>query len=105
RGPALFPRPLSPARKRAGLRPSDRRVPVAAPAEFASQRDDVRGIAATLRQLQFLRRHIMAQPRPILLCTVGTSLFFPNLKGLADQLAAGKLAEDRRPLAEAYRDK
>jgi putative CRISPR-associated protein (TIGR02619 family) len=47
----------------------------------------------------------MPQPRPILLCTVGTSLFFPNLKGLADQFAAGKLADDRRPLAEAYRDK
>jgi putative CRISPR-associated protein (TIGR02619 family) len=47
----------------------------------------------------------MTQPRPILLCTVGTSLFFPNLKGLADQLAAGKLADDKRPLAEAYRDK
>ncbi len=47
----------------------------------------------------------MTQPRPILLCTVGTSLFFPNLKGLADQLAAGKLADDKRPLAEAYHDK
>jgi putative CRISPR-associated protein (TIGR02619 family) len=47
----------------------------------------------------------MTQPRPILLCTVGTSLFFPNLKGLADQLAAGTLADDRRTLAEAFRDR
>jgi putative CRISPR-associated protein (TIGR02619 family) len=42
-------------------------------------------------------------PRPILLCTVGTSLVYPNLKGLADQLAAGTLADAKRPLAEAFR--
>ena len=43
-------------------------------------------------------------PRPMLLCTVGTSLFFPNLNGLRDKLAAGALTDDLRPLAEAYRD-
>jgi putative CRISPR-associated protein (TIGR02619 family) len=47
----------------------------------------------------------MAQPRPILLSTVGTSLFYPNLAGLKDKLAAGALGDDLRPLAEAYRDR
>ena len=40
----------------------------------------------------------------ILLCTVGTSLFFPNLEGLRTKLAANSLSEGdpNRPLAEAY---
>ena len=46
----------------------------------------------------------MPTPRPILLCTVGTSLF-SNLKPLADQLAAGKVGDEQRALAEAYRDR
>jgi putative CRISPR-associated protein (TIGR02619 family) len=44
-------------------------------------------------------------PRPVLLCTVGTSLFVPNLNGLKDRLAAGTVPEDLHPLAEAYRDR
>src|SRR5437667_306649 len=43
----------------------------------------------------------MAQPQ-ILICTVGTSLFRPNLEGLKKDLQAGTVAADRRPLAEAY---
>ena|SRR5579884_2888904 len=39
----------------------------------------------------------------VLLCTVGTSLFRPNLEGLDRALADGTIAEDRRGLAEAYR--
>ena len=40
--------------------------------------------------------------RPILLCTVGTSLFRPNLENLKRELQKGELGEDRRQLAEAY---
>ncbi len=40
--------------------------------------------------------------RPILLCTVGTSLFRPNLENLKRDLQDGKIGEDRRQLAEAY---
>lgn len=42
-------------------------------------------------------------PAPILLCTVGTSLF-SNIKGLIPQLASGALldGDPARPLAEAY---
>ncbi len=39
---------------------------------------------------------------PVLVCTVGTSLFRPNLEGLKAQLAAGALPAEYRPLAEAY---
>ncbi|HVS38762.1 MAG TPA: putative CRISPR-associated protein [Gemmataceae bacterium] len=38
----------------------------------------------------------------ILICTVGTSLFRPNLEGLKKDLAEGKIREDLRPLAQAY---
>jgi putative CRISPR-associated protein (TIGR02619 family) len=41
-------------------------------------------------------------PRPILLCTLGTSLFRPNLEGLKKELAADNIRPDLRPLAEAY---
>ncbi len=44
-------------------------------------------------------------PRPVLLSTVGTSLFFPNLNGLKDKLASATILDDLRPIAEAYRDK
>jgi putative CRISPR-associated protein (TIGR02619 family) len=37
----------------------------------------------------------------ILLCTVGTSLFFPNLQGLAQALRDGKIKDELRPGAEA----
>jgi len=40
--------------------------------------------------------------RPILLCTLGTSLFRPNLENLKRDLQNGQIAEDRRQLAEAY---
>jgi putative CRISPR-associated protein (TIGR02619 family) len=46
----------------------------------------------------------VAQPQ-ILLCTVGTSLFRPNLEGLKKQLADGTLDAGRRALAEAYQEK
>ena len=42
--------------------------------------------------------------RPILLCTLGTSLFHPNLENLKGQLQTGEIRDDRRVLAEAYRD-
>jgi putative CRISPR-associated protein (TIGR02619 family) len=46
---------------------------------------------------------MMAQPQ-ILLCTVGTSLFRPNLEGLVKDLDAGKLADRTlAALATAYR--
>ncbi len=38
----------------------------------------------------------------VLLCTVGTSLFRPNLESLKKQLADGTLPADRRTLADAY---
>jgi putative CRISPR-associated protein (TIGR02619 family) len=38
----------------------------------------------------------------ILICTVGTSLFRPNLEGLKRDLVDGRLREELRPLAEAY---
>ena len=38
----------------------------------------------------------------ILICTVGTSLFRPNLDGLKKDLADGKIREDLRRLAQAY---
>lgn len=41
-------------------------------------------------------------PPSILLCTVGTSLFRPNLEGLKSALASGTIAPERRALAEAY---
>jgi putative CRISPR-associated protein (TIGR02619 family) len=43
----------------------------------------------------------IAQPQ-ILICTVGTSLFRPNLEGLKKDLQDGKIRPERRPLAEAY---
>ena len=43
----------------------------------------------------------MTQPS-ILICTVGTSLFRPNLEALKKDLAEGKVREDLRPLAQAY---
>jgi len=43
----------------------------------------------------------MTQPS-ILICTVGTSLFRPNLEGLKKDLLDGKVLPDRSPLAEAY---
>jgi len=39
---------------------------------------------------------------PILICTLGTSLFRPNLENLKRQLDAGTLPEERRRLAEAF---
>lgn len=41
-------------------------------------------------------------PPSILLCTVGTSLFRPNLEGLKSALTTGKVPPERRALAEAY---
>jgi putative CRISPR-associated protein (TIGR02619 family) len=41
----------------------------------------------------------------ILLCTVGTSLFRPNLEGLIKDLAVGSVRPELRPLAEAYQAK
>ena len=38
----------------------------------------------------------------ILLCTVGTSLFYPNLEGLKTALSTGKITPEHRLLAEAY---
>jgi putative CRISPR-associated protein (TIGR02619 family) len=38
----------------------------------------------------------------ILICTVGTSLFRPNLEGLKRDLAEAKIRDDLRPLAQAY---
>ncbi|MCS7167196.1 MAG: putative CRISPR-associated protein [Gemmatales bacterium] len=38
----------------------------------------------------------------VLLCTVGTSLFRPNLDGLRAKWQEGTLSENLRPLAEAY---
>jgi putative CRISPR-associated protein (TIGR02619 family) len=38
----------------------------------------------------------------ILICTVGTSLFRPNLEGLKKDLAAGRIQDDLRQLAQAY---
>src|SRR5436305_2041049 len=43
----------------------------------------------------------MPQPS-ILLCTVGTSLFKPNLEGLKKSLHDGSVRDTLRPLAEAY---
>jgi putative CRISPR-associated protein (TIGR02619 family) len=44
----------------------------------------------------------MFMPPSILLCTVGTSLFRPNLEGLKSALTTGTIALERRALAEAY---
>jgi putative CRISPR-associated protein (TIGR02619 family) len=41
-------------------------------------------------------------PHPILICTVGTSLFRPNLEGLKGQSDKGTLPPQHRRLAEAY---
>jgi len=38
----------------------------------------------------------------MLLCTVGTSLFYPNLEGLKTALSTGKIRSEHRALAEAY---
>ena len=38
----------------------------------------------------------------MLLCTVGTSLFYPNLEGLKTALSTGKIRPEHRALAEAY---
>jgi putative CRISPR-associated protein (TIGR02619 family) len=38
----------------------------------------------------------------ILICTVGTSLFRPNLEGLKKDLTDGKIRDDLKPLAQAY---
>lgn len=43
----------------------------------------------------------MTQPS-ILICTVGTSLFRPNLEGLTTELKHGTLRNDLHPLADAY---
>jgi putative CRISPR-associated protein (TIGR02619 family) len=43
----------------------------------------------------------MIQPS-ILICTVGTSLFRPNLEGLKKDLTDGKIRDDLKPLAQAY---
>jgi putative CRISPR-associated protein (TIGR02619 family) len=40
--------------------------------------------------------------RPILLCTLGTSLFRPNLEHLKAEFRAGTVRDDQRALAEAY---
>lgn len=40
--------------------------------------------------------------RPILLCTLGTSLFRPNLESLKRELQTGEIGENRRQLAESY---
>ena len=43
-------------------------------------------------------------PRPILLCTVGTSLFFPNLTGLRNTLAADdSKPDDKKAVPSALR--
>lgn len=41
----------------------------------------------------------------ILICTVGTSLFRPNLEGLNRALTDGKIRDDLRPLAQAYQQR
>lgn len=38
----------------------------------------------------------------ILICTVGTSLFRPNLEGLKKDMADGRIRDDLRPLAQTY---
>ena len=38
----------------------------------------------------------------MLLCTLGTSLFYPNLEGLKTALSTGKIRLEHRALAEAY---
>lgn len=43
----------------------------------------------------------MTSPR-ILICTVGTSLFRPNLEGLKRELAEARLPDSLKPLAQAY---
>src|SRR5438128_2609168 len=48
------------------------------------------------------RSLVMSKP-VILLSTVGTSLFQPNLNELRRKLDDGSLDEAQRPLAEAYR--
>jgi putative CRISPR-associated protein (TIGR02619 family) len=40
----------------------------------------------------------------ILICTVGTSLFRPNLEVLKKDLADGKLGDDLKPLVQAYQE-
>jgi putative CRISPR-associated protein (TIGR02619 family) len=41
----------------------------------------------------------------ILICTVGTSLFRPNLEALKKDLADGKVRDDLKPLAQAYQQR
>jgi len=41
----------------------------------------------------------------ILLCTVGTSLFKPNLENLKKELNEGRIKEELRPLATAYQER
>lgn len=41
----------------------------------------------------------------ILICTVGTSLFYPNLENLKKELIENKLSDEQRPLAESYNHK
>jgi putative CRISPR-associated protein (TIGR02619 family) len=43
----------------------------------------------------------MSRPQ-ILICTVGTSLFRPNLEGLKKELAEGTIRGELKPLAQAY---
>jgi putative CRISPR-associated protein (TIGR02619 family) len=41
----------------------------------------------------------------ILICTVGTSLFRPNLEGLKKDLTDGTIRDDLKPLAQAYQQR
>ncbi len=47
----------------------------------------------------------MKKSHPILICTVGTSLFQPNLNALKDRLSEGRVEDKYRALAEAYQEK
>src|SRR5262249_28350773 len=53
-----------------------------------------------------LRPQLKDSPmRKLLLATVGTSLFRPNLEGLRTRLTAGTLPDSQQPLARAYADR
>jgi hypothetical protein len=41
----------------------------------------------------------------VLICTVGTSLFRPNLEGLKKDLTDGTIRDDLKPLAQAYQQR
>jgi putative CRISPR-associated protein (TIGR02619 family) len=51
-----------------------------------------------------IKRITMVKPT-ILICTVGTSLFRPNLENLQRELEQGSVQEDRKQLARAYVEK